>query len=123
MMLKISFRGKLCALGKAKEFHRKRSWALIILLLSHVSLFAQTVAGPGLRVGEKVPDVVVGNIINYKYKTARLSDFKGKLLILDFWATWCSGCIRAMPKMEALEQQFNGRLQVLGVDDETEGRV
>ena len=53
-----------------------------------------------LKIGDKVPDIEFKNIINYKSKTARLSDFKGKLVILDFWGTWCTSCIAAFPKME-----------------------
>jgi thiol-disulfide isomerase/thioredoxin len=58
---------------------------------------------------------VLNNIHNYKKKTAMISDFQGKLLILDFWATWCSPCVAMRPKMEELQQQFNGKIQFLSV--------
>ena len=48
---------------------------------------------------------------------ASLSDYKGKVVILNFWATWCPPCRAEMPSMEALYQRFNGQgLEILAVD-------
>lgn len=69
-----------------------------------------------LSIGDTVSDIVLNHLINYKTPTARLLDFRGKLVILDFWSTGCSSCIAAMPKMEALQKQFDGRLQIVLVN-------
>ena len=69
-----------------------------------------------LKVGDKVPDLVFENIINYKSGSARLSDFKGKLVILDFWATWCSACVKHMPDMTNLQREFGEDLQIIMVN-------
>jgi len=69
-----------------------------------------------LTIGDKVPDIVLDNIYNYCTKTTNLSEFKGKLLILDFWATWCGSCIEAFPKMHNLQKKFNDDLQVILVN-------
>lgn len=57
----------------------------------------------GLQIGQKIPQI------------ESLSKYKGKLIILDFWATWCSPCIAMIPKMEALQEQFDGKVQIIPV--------
>lgn len=68
-----------------------------------------------LRVGERVPEVLIPRLINYKSSTAKLSDFKDQLLILDFWSVNCSGCIAALPKMQALQDKFGSQVMILPV--------
>src|SRR5262245_20101628 len=47
---------------------------------------------------------------------ASLEDWKDKLLVLNFWATWCTPCTTEMPTLEALWQEYRGRgLVVVGV--------
>jgi len=46
-----------------------------------------------------------------------LSSYKGKVVILNFWATWCPPCRAEMPSMETLYKSFNGQgLEILAVD-------
>lgn len=48
--------------------------------------------------------------------TVRLSDYKGKVVLLDFWATWCGPCKIEIPWFMEFEQQYRGRgFAVLGV--------
>ncbi|MFQ5520026.1 MAG: redoxin domain-containing protein, partial [Candidatus Methylomirabilia bacterium] len=52
-------------------------------------------------------------------KTASLSDFSGKIVFLNFWATWCPACREEMPSMERLWSQFQSKgLVILAVDME-----
>lgn len=82
-----------------------------------------------LKIGDTVPDITINNIINYKDKsgkpitTAKISDFKGKLLILDFWATWCTSCIRNFPQTETLQSQFKDSILILAVAYEPAKRI
>ncbi|MBD1366576.1 TlpA family protein disulfide reductase [Mucilaginibacter sp. ZT4R22] len=79
-----------------------------------------------LKIGDQVPDITINNIINYKdangqpATNAKISDFKGKLLILDFWATWCSPCVAMIPKMDSLQKEFAGKMQFLPVAYQSE---
>lgn len=73
---------------------------------------AQTKA---LWIGDKVPELHF-NLVNSSLPSVKLSDYKGKLVILDFWATWCSACIGKFPKMQQLQADYKDKLQVLLVN-------
>jgi peroxiredoxin len=54
--------------------------------------------------------------------TLRLSDFKGKVVFLNFWATWCEPCREEMPSMERLHQAYKDRgLVVLAISLDLQG--
>lgn len=58
-------------------------------------------------------------------KKVSLKDFKGKVVFLNFWATWCPPCVVEMPSMEALHKRFkdNGLVVIAVNSEETEKKV
>ena len=68
-----------------------------------------------LKVGDRIPNVKFEHIINFSNEEARISDFHDKLLILDFWSTWCEPCVRAFPKLDSLQRQFESQIQIMPV--------
>lgn len=42
-------------------------------------------------------------------KMVSLSDFKGKLVLVDVWATWCGPCVKEIPSLKKLEEEFHGK--------------
>ena len=66
-----------------------------------------------LLIGDKVPDVELAKILNYKDSTIHLSQLRGKAVILDFWASYCTACLKEFPKMNALQNQYDKYLQIL----------
>jgi len=57
----------------------------------------------------------------YDGTPGKLSDFKGKPLLVNFWATWCVPCIKELPTLDALAARDAGKLQVVLVNEDLEG--
>lgn len=58
-------------------------------------------------------------------KELKLEDYRGKVILLNFWATWCGPCRAEIPSLIALQKQYKDRLQVIGlaVDEDDESVV
>ncbi|HHJ35093.1 MAG TPA: TlpA family protein disulfide reductase [Gammaproteobacteria bacterium] len=54
---------------------------------------------------DKVTSAVDFELQDMDEENRKLSDYKGKVILLNFWATWCPPCVREMPSMERLRQQ------------------
>lgn len=67
-----------------------------------------------LMPGDKAPEWVGKS---YEGKEIKLSDFRGKYVLIDFWATWCAPCIAEMPNLKKTYQDFGGdRFEVIGLN-------
>jgi thiol-disulfide isomerase/thioredoxin len=51
-------------------------------------------------------------------KPVSLDDFKGKVVVLNVWATWCKPCIEEMPSMDRLQQLHADKIAVVTISDE-----
>lgn len=101
------------------QSHLKRSiWSLVLLLLCGCEsvLIAQgpIMIGPPpkprqkqvmnlLEVGTAAPD---WQLLGAEGKEHSLSSYRGKVVVMDFWATWCVPCAAVMPRMQKLQQKF-----------------
>jgi cytochrome c biogenesis protein CcmG, thiol:disulfide interchange protein DsbE len=82
------------------------------LVIGCLSLLAGCYSGsrpPGIN--SQAPDFTIKD----GDKTITLSQFRGKPLVLNFWATWCPPCVEEIPSMMRLEQQAGNKVQILGV--------
>ena len=73
-------------------------------------------APPGLtvKVGDPAPDFKLTDLDG---KEVTLASLKGKVVLLDFWATWCGPCVAAMPTMQKLHDEYQSKgVVVLGVN-------
>lgn len=60
---------------------------------------------------------------SFSGKEISLKKFKGKLVLLDFWETWCGYCIMAMPKLNRLQKEYEKDISVIGVTTQNKERV
>ncbi len=84
-----------------------RKILLIILLTISFSLAAdwrQPELSHNLTVVKNVIPASDFELQNMDEETIKLSDYRGKVVLLNFWATWCPPCVREMPSMERLQQ-------------------
>ena len=86
--------------------------SLMLVLAMSIVRHAPRKAGT-IRLNGAAPDFALQSLDG---KTIRLSDFRGKVVVLNFWATWCDPCKVEMPWFVELQRQYgpNG-LQFLGV--------
>ena len=50
----------------------------------------------------------------------RAPELKEKLILFEFWATWCAPCIASFPNLEKIQEKYKGELEILAISDESE---
>ena len=60
-------------------------------------------------------DMIDGDLYDLDGNLHHLSEFKGKYILLDFWAKGCGPCMASFPETEELVRQYKGRLEVVGI--------
>lgn len=79
------------------------------LLLPILLLLAACGSPTGSR---EAPELVLPDLGG---KTVSLAAYRGKPVLVNFWATWCDSCRQEMPALEALSRRSGGRFTVIGV--------
>ena len=88
---------------------RRAVWVAMLLLL-----FPAPFAAAGLREeGTQAPEFTLNTL---EGKPVSLSEFRGKPVVLEFWATWCGPCRRQFPKMARLHEEYEGKVHFLMVN-------
>ncbi len=62
-----------------------------------------------------------GDVVDFTFQTLdgntyKLSDFRGKIVIVNFWATWCPPCRKEMPYFVKLQEKYRDDVQFIGLD-------
>ncbi len=84
----------------------------------------QTPPVRSLEPGQRLPEARLSLLLSANgqlISNVSLSEYRGKLLLLDFWATWCSACIDNFEKIDRIQAAFGNRMSVLLVNTRTTG--
>jgi cytochrome c biogenesis protein CcmG/thiol:disulfide interchange protein DsbE len=88
----------------------KKSLLSIFIIISFIlSINALSANTPD---NKKAPDFALKTL---EGKTVKLSDYKGKIIIIDFWATWCPPCRKGIPDLIELQKAYSKDLVIVGI--------
>ena len=94
---------------------------ICVMLFAFVAVLYLSLHDNVVKAGDRAPDFSI-KADNGRTITAR--DFGGKLLILNFWATWCEPCVDEVPSLEQLKRDLGPKgLVVLGVSEDTDAQA
>jgi peroxiredoxin len=79
---------------------------LSLTLLLCCSLLVMVACGPGGRVAELYKPAPDFSLVDRQGKTWTLSELKGQVVFVNFWATWCPPCREEMPSMQKLHEML-----------------
>lgn len=75
--------------------------------------WAQQAAGPGALLNKKAPEF---SLTDLQHRTIELKSYRGKVVLLNFWATWCAPCQLELPRFAAWQRLYGASgLQILGI--------
>lgn len=118
-----------CKLGGIHMWKKIIGSAVLLVLIGIAIFQAMDRQGPtsasneqlgGLKIGVKAPDFELKSLTG---ESVKLSDYEGKKVILNFWATWCPPCREEMPDMEKFSQVMEDDVVILAVNIDPENDV
>lgn len=115
-MLRQDQEPSLCEERPASRTERRRHWSG--LLLWGAVVVAVVVAGRRLMPDLALPDLGPAPRVAYADLDGtphRLTDYRGDVVVLNVWATWCPPCIIETPGFVDLQHEFEGEVQFLGL--------
>ena len=89
--------------------------ALIFLYSNGQAVFGQSL---GTGIGDKAPEIRLPSLNG---DTISLASFNGKLVLIDFWATWCAPCLKEQPELAQLYKKYKHAEFTMGTGFEIYG--
>jgi cytochrome c biogenesis protein CcmG/thiol:disulfide interchange protein DsbE len=105
-------------------------WVALLGLLTVVALGLRRTQQGTVQIGDMIPDFTLSFFDGYQYtgkSEVKLSDLKGKVVVVNFWASWCKPCEQEAAEMESAWRSYekSGQVVFVGadyVDTEPEAR-
>jgi thiol-disulfide isomerase/thioredoxin len=88
-----------------------------LVLLTSVTFSQEKKLWAKSYLNKKGPEIVVEKWLNGE------PDLQGKFILIDYWATWCRPCLGFIPELNNYNKKFADKLVIIGISNETEGKV
>ncbi len=85
-------------------------------LLVAVFLLAACNSNRPPKIGERAPEFM----LREPERTVELSQFRGKTVLLNFWASWCPPCVEEMPSLVQLQKELGDQVVVLAISEDSD---
>jgi thiol-disulfide isomerase/thioredoxin len=107
---------------------RRAAAALVMIAMTAASSAAEDKAGvpERTRLGEFIPatpppPAPAISFADLAGNTLSLSEFAGKIILVNLWATWCEPCLREMPSLERLQARLGDKITVVAISEDRGG--
>jgi thiol-disulfide isomerase/thioredoxin len=107
-------------LPEVNRVTKKRIYALIVISIFSAMLISSCTRSSSesttaAQIGHPAPKFKLKDL---EGKENTLDQYKGRVVVIDFWATWCGPCRVTMPMLENLQKEFAGSMVLLAIDEQ-----
>ena len=89
-----------------------------------IVLLTSSLAFSAVTVGKAAPEIKAGSWYNNSDKAVSLADLKGKVTVVEFWATWCPPCRKSIPHLNKLHKKYKDKgVVIIGLSNEKSDTV
>jgi cytochrome c biogenesis protein CcmG/thiol:disulfide interchange protein DsbE len=105
-------------LYRARSIYYRSVKRLISAVLVLVMFAACNSGSHPPRIGSAAPEFAITD----SQKTVKLSDFHGKPVLVNFWATWCPPCVQEMPALVQLQKQLGDKVTIIAISEDADDK-
>ena len=97
------------------------AWKSILPAAAFLLAVALPVPSHAIGVSQPAPEIALKDNSG---KLVSLTGLRGKIVVVNFWATWCTGCVQELPQLSGFYDKYQGRnVVVLGITEDSPGEV